>query len=130
MTSNLDFDSAKVSAVFDGWQGRLFELLLGQQIHVGGLESSMELADLAAIAVGSRGVELCCGTGATMRALVRFKQVASMIGVEAAAAPVERGRRAGEKEGLAENVSFVVADACASGLPDGNADFVWGEDAW
>jgi SAM-dependent methyltransferase len=27
-------------------------------------------------------------------------------------------------------VSFVEANACASGLPGGQTDFVWGEDAW
>jgi SAM-dependent methyltransferase len=130
MKSIAGVDLASVSALYEGWQGRIFELLMGQQIHVGGFASSMELADLAGIAAGSRGVELCCGTGASMRSLVRFRGVASMIGVEAGAAPVERGRRACEREGLAERIRFVLADACASGLPGGEADFVWGEDAW
>ena len=53
-----------------------------------------------------------------------------MIGVEATRASVERGRRACEREGLADKVRFVVADACSSGVPDGEADFVWSEDAW
>ncbi len=34
------------------------------------------------------------------------------------------------EEGLADRIEFKLADVCASGLPDGQADFVWGEDAW
>ncbi len=130
MKSIRGIELADVNALYEGWQGRIFELLMGQQIHVGGFQSSMELADLAGIAAGSRGVDLCCGSGASMRLLVRFRKVGSMIGVEATTAPIERGRRACEREGLAERVRFVLADACSSGLPDGEADFVWSEDAW
>jgi SAM-dependent methyltransferase len=32
--------------------------------------------------------------------------------------------------GLADQVSFLLANACATGLPGQSADFVWGEDAW
>jgi SAM-dependent methyltransferase len=43
---------------------------------------------------------------------------------------VERGRSRCEEEGVADRVELRLADVCASGLPDGQADFVWGEDAW
>jgi SAM-dependent methyltransferase len=119
-----------VRAVYDGVQAQLYELFMGQQIHLGGLGSSMELADLAGIAPGSSGVELCCGSGASMRALVRFRGVASMSGVETASAPVERGRAKVEGEGLSDRIRFVVGDATTTDLPSGGADFVWGEDAW
>ena len=121
---------ADVQAVYEGLQGQIYELFMGQQIHIGGFKSSMELADLAQIGAGDRGVELCCGSGASMRALVRFREVASMVGVEAATPPVERGRRSVENEGLSSRIRFVVGDASASDLPDGEAEFVWGEDAW
>jgi len=35
-----------------------------------------------------------------------------------------------QEEGLADRIDFRLADVCESGLPDGQADFVWGEDAW
>jgi SAM-dependent methyltransferase len=53
-----------------------------------------------------------------------------MTGVDATGSIVERGRHRCREEGLEERIRFVLADACASGLPDGEADFVWGEDAW
>jgi SAM-dependent methyltransferase len=103
---------------------------MGEQIHIGGLSSSMELADRAKIAEGSTGVDLCCCNGAGMRFLVRFRGVAHMTGVDATERIVERGRKRTEEEGLAGQIEFVLADAVNTGLPDAGADFVWGEDAW
>ena len=53
-----------------------------------------------------------------------------MQGVDATEAMVSRGRRRCEAEGLAERITLVLGDACATGLPAEEADFVWGEDAW
>src|SRR5262245_22142157 len=121
---------ADVNTVYDGPEGDLWELIMGQQIHVGGFKSSMDLAKRAGIAAGLHGVDLCCCNGAGMRLLVRFCSVASMTGVDATKTVVERGRRRCQAEGLDDRIRFVLADACNSGLPDGSADFVWGEDAW
>lgn len=65
-----------------------------------------------------------------MRFLVRFRDVAAMTGVDATQAMVELGRSRCRKEGFSDRIRFVLADVCESGLADGSADFVWGEDAW
>lgn len=119
-----------VQTVYDGPEGDLWELVMGQQIHIGGFVSSMDLAERAGIGEGTSGVDLCCCNGAGMRFLVRFRNVAQMTGVDATQHVVERGRQRCQQEGLGEQISFTVADVCESGLPDGSADFVWGEDAW
>jgi ubiquinone/menaquinone biosynthesis C-methylase UbiE len=119
-----------VTAVYDGAEGDLWELLMGHQIHIGGLRSSTDLAERAGIGGGQRGVDLCCCNGAGMRFLARFREVASMTGVDASQTVIERGRQRCEREGLADRIRFVEADVCQSGLPDAEADFVWGEDAW
>jgi len=123
-------DLADVRAVYEGAEGDLWELIMGEQIHVGGLKSSMELAARAGIRPGQSGVDLCCCNGAGMRFLVRLAGVASMIGIDATPTVVERGRARCREEGLADRVRLERADACASGLPDAEADFVWSEDAW
>lgn len=128
--ANPGVELSDVQAVYEGAQARLYELFMGQQIHVGGLESSLELAAAAGIGEGHSGVELCCGTGASMRALVRLREVGSMVGVEIAAAQVERGRDACRTQGMDDQITFIVGDATNTGLPEGSADFVWGEDAW
>ncbi len=103
---------------------------MGEQIHIGGLTSSMDLARRAGIAEGTAGVDLCCCTGAGMRFLVRFRGVARMMGVDATEAVVAEGRRRCQVQGMADRIEFTLADACDTGLATAAADFVWGEDAW
>ncbi len=119
-----------VQAVYGGPEGRLWELIMGEQIHIGGLSSSMDLAERAGIESGSNGIDLCCCTGAGMRFLVRFRGVARMTGVDATPAMTALGVRRRDEEGLSTQIAFVNADVCDSGLPTESADFVWGEDAW
>ncbi len=121
---------SNVRDVYSGPEGDLWELIMGEQIHIGGFASSMALAERAGIGNGMMGVDLCCCNGAGMRFLVRFRNVAAMHGVDATEAVVERGRERCEQEGLSDKIQFALADASSSGLPDGLADFVWGEDAW
>ena len=119
-----------VRAVYSGPEGDLWELIMGEQIHIGGFKSSMDLAEKAGIGPGMKGIDLCCCNGAGMRFLLLFRGVGRMHGVDATATVVERGRARCAEEGLADRIQFVHADVCRSGLPPGEADFVWGEDAW
>jgi SAM-dependent methyltransferase len=120
----------EVQAVYSGPEGALWELIMGEQIHIGGFASSMDLAEKAGIGSGMKGVDFCCCNGAGMRFLVRFREVAQMHGVDATEKVVEQGRHRCEREGLSNKISFTLADVCDSGLEDASADFVWGEDAW
>jgi len=119
-----------VQTVYSGPEGDLWELVMGEQIHIGGFQSSMDLARRAGIGAGLQGVGLCCCTGAGMRFLVKFCGVESMRGVDATTKVVERGRQRCQAMGLDQKISFTLANVCASGLPAASADFVWGEDAW
>ncbi|MCX8036568.1 MAG: methyltransferase domain-containing protein [Candidatus Sumerlaeia bacterium] len=121
---------SNVQDVYGGPEGDLWELVMGEQIHIGGFVSSMDLAERAGIQPGMKGVDLCCCNGAGMRFLVRFRGVAKMTGVDATPKVIERGRQRCADEGLADRIEFVHADVCDTGLPSGCADFVWGEDAW
>ena len=121
---------AEVVSVYSGTQGEFMQLVFGQQLHIGGMKASIDLAERAGIGAGLSGVDLCCCIGAGMRFLVRSRNVASMVGVDATEAVVERGRRLTREEGLDDRVRFILADACQSALPSASADFVWSEDAW
>ncbi len=121
---------AEVQNVSRGPEGELWELIMGQQIHIGGGRSSMDLAQRAGVQPGWSGVDLACCNGAGMRVLVRYCHVASMHGVDATEAVIERCRQRCRAEGLADRIRFTLADACQTGLPDARFDFVWGEDAW
>jgi len=130
MKSTTNIGLGNVQAVYSGPEGELWELIMGQQIHIGGFQSSMDLAEKAGIGPGMAGVDLCCCNGAGMRFLVRFRKVSRMQGVDATEAVVELGRRRCEAEGLSDRIAFTLADVCDTGLPSAGADFVWGEDAW
>ena len=119
-----------VQAVYSGPEGQLWELIMGQQIHIGGFASSMDLAEKAGIGSGTKGVDLCCCNGAGMRFLVRFRNVAQMQGIDATPNVIEQGRLRCKQEGLEDKIKFMLADVCDSGLEDESADFIWGEDAW
>src|SRR5512136_1872584 len=95
--SNIGLDDVK--AVYGGPEGDLWELIMGQQIHIGGFRSSMDLAERAGIKPGTFGTDLCCCNGAGIRFLVRFRKVARMSGVDATPTVVERGRRRCKEEG-------------------------------
>jgi ubiquinone/menaquinone biosynthesis C-methylase UbiE len=120
----------QVTSLYGSMQGDFLQLIFGQQIHIGGMKASIELAEIAGIRAGLSGIDLCCCNGAGMRFLVRSRNIASMVGVDATAAIVERGQRLTREEGLDDRIRFVLADACQSGLPSASADFVWSEDAW
>ncbi len=120
----------EVQDVYSGPEGVLWELVMGQQIHIGGFASSMDLAEKAGIGAGMKGVDLCCCNGAGMRFLVRFRNVAQMHGIDATANIVEQGKQRCKEEGLSDKIKFTLADVCDSGLETASADFIWGEDAW
>lgn len=121
---------ADVTSLYGSVRGDFMELVFGQQIHVGGMKATTELAARAGIGPGLRGIDLCCCNGAGMRCLVRLRDVAFMTGVDATERVVERGRRLCAEEGLSSRTEIVLGDACESGLPSASADFVWSEDAW
>ena len=57
-------DLKNVQEVYSGPEGRLWELIMGEQIHIGGFVSSMDLAEKAGIGKGAKGVDFCSCNGA------------------------------------------------------------------
>ncbi len=117
-----------VQAVYSGPEGDLWELLMGEQVHIGGFESSMDLATKAGIQPGWTGIDLCSCNGAGMRFLVRFRGVAKMTGVDITPKSVENCRVRVAAEGLSTQINSILGDASDTQLPAGSVDFVWSED--
>lgn len=106
---HLDIKLDDVQAVYNGPEGKLWKLVMGEQIHVGGFASSMELAELAGIQPGWRGLDLCCCLGAGMRFLAKNFQC-SMCGVDTSKVAHEQSIVRAEEEGLADELEFKLAD--------------------
>jgi len=118
-----------VNAVYDGPEGKLWELIMGEQIHVGGFKSSKALADKAGIKAGMRGVDLCCCLGAGMRFLAK-NYGCTMAGVDATKTMYNKAIERCKEEKMCNHLEFKLADVTAVPYPDKSFDFVWGEDAW
>jgi hypothetical protein len=104
MKSISNIGLSNVQAVYSGPEGALWELIMGEQIHIGGFASSMDLAERAGIGAGMKGVDFCCCNGAGIRFLVRFRDVAYMQGVDATEKVIEQGRSRCEQEGLSDKM--------------------------
>lgn len=121
---------SNVQDVYSGPEGTLWELIMGEQIHIGGFQSSLELAEKAGIKPGMHGADLCCCNGGGVRFLLRFRGAESMTGVDATGKVLAQAETRCAEQGLAGKARFVKADVTSTGLPPESFDFVWGEDAW
>lgn len=118
-----------VQKVYSGPEVDLWELIMGEQIHAGGMTSSTALAQSAEIKPGMKGVDLCCCLGAGMRFLAKNYKV-SMCGVDATDHVLSRARQRAKEEGLEDRLEFKAGDVTNIPYADQTFDFVWGEDAW
>lgn len=118
-----------VNAVYDGPEGLLWELIMGEQIHVAGFKSSKALADKAGIQKGWKGIDLGSALGAGCRFLVKNCGVA-MCGLDGTETMHRKAQERARAEGLADKIECRLGDVTAIPWPDSTFDFVWGEDAW
>ncbi len=119
-----------VQAVYSGPEGLLWELIMGEQIHVGGFKSSMALAQNAGIQAGWHGLDCCSALGAGCRFLVKNFGV-SMVGQDATPKMLNWAKERAAAEGLGDKIEFREGDLSLSILAgDEEFDFVWGEDTW
>jgi len=125
----LDISLKDVQAVYDGAEGVLWELIMGEQIHVAGFKSSMELAARAGLKEGLYGIDLCSALGAGCRFLVKNFKV-SMVGYDGTETMITKAIERTEAEGLAGKIENRLGDVTSIPFDDNTFDFVWGEDAW
>ncbi len=119
----------EVKQVYSGFEGRLWELIMGEQIHIGGYASSKALGDAAGWKPGDEVVDLCSALGAGMHFLARTYGVRA-YGVDATPHMVEESKRRLSEAGLGESTEVKLGDVTAIPYPDCRFDGVWGEDAW
>jgi ubiquinone/menaquinone biosynthesis C-methylase UbiE len=125
----LDISLKDVNVVYDGPEGVLWELIMGEQIHVGGFKTSMELAQKAGIQRGWKGLDLCSALGAGCRFLTKNFGV-TMCGLDGTQTMHQKAQERAQAEGVADKIEFRLGDVTEIPWPDDTFDFVWGEDAW
>jgi ubiquinone/menaquinone biosynthesis C-methylase UbiE len=125
----LDITLKDVNAVYDGPEGRLWELIMGEQIHVGGFAHSMVLAQMAGIRAGQKVLDVCSALGGGLRFLVRNFDVRG-YGLDGTRTMFEESIKRTERDGLSGSIEYKLGDATDMPWPEAGFDVVWGEDAW
>lgn len=125
----LDITLKDVNAVYDGPEGRLWELIMGEQIHVGGFAHSMILAEKAGIKEGQKVLDLCSALGAGLRFLVKNYNVRG-YGLDGTKTMFDKAVERAARDGMDGSIEFKFGDVTDIPWEDGVFDVVWGEDAW
>ena len=125
----LDFKLTDINAVYEGPVGVLWEMLMGEEIHVGGEAETEVLADKAGLSSETVLLDVCSALGGPARHLVK-KFGCKVTGLDGTQKMVDEALRRTGKAGLSESITYKLGDAQEMPFADGAFDVVWGQDAW
>jgi ubiquinone/menaquinone biosynthesis C-methylase UbiE len=125
----MDFALPDVQRVYEGPVGVLWEMLMGEQIHVGGANETDILAQKIGISKDIHVLDICSALGGPARHLAR-KYGCKVTGLDATNKMVTEAIKRTEKEDLTNLINYKLADVLAMDFEPGTFDVVWGQDAW
>ncbi|MCR4373467.1 MAG: methyltransferase domain-containing protein [Acidobacteria bacterium] len=128
-TRRLNVGLADVQSVYEGPGGALWEMLMGEQIHVGGGPHTAVLAKKAGITASSVVLDVCSALGGPARQLAR-EIGCTVVGLDATRRMHDEAERRTKAAGLDGKVTFTLGDALDMPFPGASFDVVWGQDAW
>jgi ubiquinone/menaquinone biosynthesis C-methylase UbiE len=125
----LDFKLNDVQEVYEGPVGVLWEMLMGEEIHVGGPKETDILAEKVNITNQANVLDICSALGGPARHLAK-KFGCCVTGLDATNKMHEEAKRRTEQEDLSKLVSYELGDSLKMPFENGTFDVVWGQDAW
>jgi ubiquinone/menaquinone biosynthesis C-methylase UbiE len=125
----LDYTIADVIDIYSGPVGVLWQMLMGDQIHVGGESETEALASRAGITSESRVLDVCSALGAPARQLAS-RYGCTVIGLDATEKMVDMAEQQTQSAGLSDRVSFQLGNALDMPFKEDSFTVVWGQDAW
>lgn len=125
----LDVTIGSVNEVYDGAGGILWEMLMGDQIHVGAEAETDVLARKAGIGAESHVLDVCSALGGPARYLARNYDC-RVTGLDATRRMDEEANRRTKEAGLSGKIDYVLGNALDMPFPVSTFDVVWGQDAW
>jgi ubiquinone/menaquinone biosynthesis C-methylase UbiE len=125
----LDINVGDVTAAYEGAVGIIWEMLMGEQIHVGGGEETDILARKAGVNPGTRVLDVLSGLGGPARHLARTYG-ATVTGLDATGRMVNEAVLRTEDAGLGDRVAFRLGNALDMPFKSETFDLVWGQDSW
>jgi sarcosine/dimethylglycine N-methyltransferase len=129
MKNHIDISIGEVIEAYAGDVGELWEMLMGDEIHIGGPVATRELAVMAGMRKDTRVLDICSALGGPARHLaVEFG--CRVTGIDATPAMVEEATRRTTTTGLDGRVTFRLGNALDLPFRESSFDTVWGQDAW
>ena len=128
-TRRLDVGIDNVNEVYEGPGGALWELLMGEQIHVGGPEETDILAEKAGVSAASHVLDVCSALGGPARHLAR-RFGCRVTGLDGTWHMHQEAIRRTEDEALSDRVTYRFGNALDMPFRADSFDIVWGQDAW
>jgi len=125
----LDVGIENVNEVYNGPGGVLWEMLMGEQIHVGGASETDILAQKAGIRADSHVLDVCSALGGPARHLAR-KHGCRVTGLDATRRMYEEAIRRTKEAGLSDRIEHKLGNALDMPFRANTFDVVWGQDAW
>ncbi len=125
----LDFTIGDVNDIYEGPVGQLWEMLMGEEIHVGGERETDIMAEKAGMNRKSIVLDVCSALGGPARHLAR-KYGCQVTGLDATGKMVNEAGVRTVRDRLSHLVRFKLGNALDMPFHAGTFDMVWGQDAW
>ena len=125
----LDFTIGDVNDIYSGPVGVLWEMLMGEQIHVGGENETDILAEKAEITKDDVILDVCSALGGPARQLVK-KYGCTVFGLDATQHMIDEAIKRTKTQPFANNITYKLGNALDMPFKAANFDVVWGQDAW
>jgi ubiquinone/menaquinone biosynthesis C-methylase UbiE len=125
----LDVGIDTVNEVYDGPGAVLWQMLMGDQIHVGGETETGVLARKAGIGASSTVLDVCSALGGPARHLAS-EFGCTVVGLDATVTMHDEAQRRTKEAGLDGKISFRLGNALDLPFRAAKFDVVWGQDAW
>jgi len=128
-TCMIDVGIESVNEVYDGPGGMLWQMLMGEEIHVGGQKETDILAKKAGVTASSFVLDVCSALGGPARRLA-LEFGCTVVGLDATASMHNEALRRTKEAGLEGKVTFKLGNALDMPFRTGTFDVAWGQDAW
>ncbi len=120
-----------VSEVYAGSGGKLWELLMGEQIHIGGADQTDDLAKRVGLDKKEDIylLDICSALGGPARHLAE-KYNTRVLGLDITLEMIEEAKKRTEGKSYADKIEYRLGSALDIPAQNETFDVVWGQDAW
>lgn len=125
----LDFNVGDVNEVYSGPVGILWEMLMGEQIHVGGEKETEILAEKAGINKDSIILDICSALGGPSRHLAKTFRC-KITGLDATQKMINEAIKRTKDKPYADLINYKLGNAVDLPFKAETFNVVWGQDAW